>query len=165
MKVAALVLIVLGLWSLAAFSTVDAIDPAEPATTTTSKVDAAIIPPLVLEQTTTTAAAPTATVETLPRSHETGPTAPARDAVTTVSSTAYCETGRMANGEVAHDGAVSSKTLRRGSRWQVLTGPFTGRVLTVKDTGPLAFFDIAMPGRCADAVAYGRRAIQISPAP
>ncbi len=78
-----------------------------------------------------------------------------------VSSTAYCEAGRMANGELAHDGAVSSKILPRGSSWRVLDGPMTGRTYVVKDTGSLAFFDISFPGRCDEAIQYGRRAIRI----
>jgi hypothetical protein len=82
-----------------------------------------------------------------------------------ISSTAYCETGRMANGDLAHDGAVSSHQLPRGTRWEVLSGPYAGRVLTVADTGPLATFDIAMPGRCGDAIAYGRRSIEIALVP
>jgi hypothetical protein len=121
---------------------------------------AALIPPLVLEQTTTTTTAPPAT---------TAPTIPVpskrpQGDDSTISSTAYCETGRMANGQLAHEGAVSSHVLPRGSRWRVLTGPYAGAVLIVEDTGPLATFDIAMPGRCDDAVAYGRRVIEIEAA-
>jgi hypothetical protein len=103
---------------------------------------------------------PTTTSSTsMPRAHETAPTAGR-----SISSTAYCESGRMANGEIAHDGAVSSKVLARGTSWRVLSGPFAGRVFIVKDTGSLAFFDIAMPGRCEEAVRYGRRNIQIEAA-
>lgn len=78
-----------------------------------------------------------------------------------VSSTAYCETGRMADGEYAHDGAVSSKVLPRGSSWRVLDGPLEGRTFVVEDTGPGAYFDVSMPGDCDGARAYGRRSIQI----
>lgn len=88
----------------------------------------------------------------------------ARSAPTSISSTAYCETGHMANGVPAHDGAVSSKVLPRGSSWLVLDGPLAGRTFTVEDTGPLAFFDVAMPGRCADALVYGRHQILIEAA-
>lgn len=121
---------------------------------------------------TTTTVAPVAavntTAETLPRSHTTAPTGPApvvaTGAARSISSTAYCESGRMASGEYAYEGAVSSKVLPRGSRWRVLTGGFAGRVFTVKDTGALAYFDIALPGRCSEAVAYGRQTIQIEAA-
>jgi hypothetical protein len=102
-------------------------------------------------------APPTSTSTTAP------PPPPPRTSQT-ISSTAYCETGRMANGEPAHDGAVSSKTLPRGSAWRVLSGPYEGRVLVVKDTGSKAYFDIAMPGDCAGAVQYGRRTIEIAEA-
>lgn len=79
----------------------------------------------------------------------------------TVSSTGYCETGRMADGEYAHDGAVSSKVLPRGSSWRVLDGPLEGRTFVVEDTGPGAYFDVSMPGDCDGARAYGRHSIQI----
>lgn len=78
-----------------------------------------------------------------------------------INSSAYCETGRMANGQFAHDGAVSSKILPRGSRWLVLDGRFAGRVFTVEDTGSLAIFDVALPGRCTAARAYGAPTIHI----
>jgi hypothetical protein len=89
------------------------------------------------------------------------PVVHAQGAALVMSSTAFCETSRMANGQPAYDGAVSSKVLPRGSSWRVLDGPMTGRVFLVADTGSLALFDISLPGRCAEAIAYGRRAIRI----
>jgi hypothetical protein len=134
------------------------------ASTTSTSVDAGLVPAVTIEApTTTTTTTTVATTSTsMPRSQETAPPAanPTGD-TRSISSTGYCETGRMSNGEYAHDGAVSSHVLARGTSWRVLTGPYAGRVLIVKDTGPLAFFDIAMPGRCGEAIQYGRRQIQI----
>jgi hypothetical protein len=127
-------------------------------------VESALIPPLVLEQTTTTTTAPPPTSAPTTPVPSKRPLSSTPGTVTSIVSTAYCETGRMANGEIAHDGAVSSHVLPRGSSWRVLDGPYSGRVLTVEDTGPLATFDIAMPGRCDDAIAYGRRVIEIEAA-
>lgn len=79
-----------------------------------------------------------------------------------VSSTAYCLTGTMANGERAHAGAVAMNGVRFGTRFEVLTGPQAGQVLTVKDRiGHGSQFDVAMPGDCAAARQYGRRSISI----
>lgn len=78
-----------------------------------------------------------------------------------VSSTAYCLKGRMANGQRVHNGAVASKILPRGSRWKVLSGSMRGRVFTVKDTGSKAYFDIWMSS-CRAARIYGRQRIQIT---
>jgi hypothetical protein len=134
----------------------DEVQPIDaPTSSTTSSTSTTAPPPPPPTTLATTTTAPTRRPE-VPK--------PATTAPMTVSSTAYCETGRMANGELAYDGAVSSNFLPRGSVWRVLTGLFAGRTFTVKDTGPLASFDIAMPGRCADANRYGRHDIQIEPA-
>lgn len=91
-----------------------------------------------------------------------------------ISSSAYCNKGRMANGERVHDGAVASKTLPRGSRWRVEEGPLAGRVYTVKDTGSKAYFDVWMAqcgkqstsycrGKASThAYCYGRRTVLIT---
>lgn len=80
----------------------------------------------------------------------------------TVSSTAYCLTGTMANGQRVHDGAVAMNGVGFGVRWRVLSGPMAGRVFTVKDRiGHSSQFDIAMPGRCDAARRYGRHTITI----
>lgn len=76
-------------------------------------------------------------------------------------STSYCETGRMANGEYTYWGAVAMAE-PFGSRWLVLSGPLTGGVFTAKDHfGHGTDFDIAMPGECGRARAYGLRVIQV----
>lgn len=80
----------------------------------------------------------------------------------TVTSTAYCLTGTMANGQAVYDGAVAMNGVPLGAQYEVLSGPYAGSVLTVADRiGHGSSFDIAMPGRCDDAIAYGRRTIQV----
>lgn len=87
---------------------------------------------------------------------------PPAPAIRTVESTAYCLTGQMANGDLVHDGAVAMNGVPFGARWRILSGPFSGRVLTVKDRiGHSSDFDVAMPGRCDEALGYGRRSIEI----
>jgi hypothetical protein len=91
--------------------------------------------------------------------------------VRSVSSTAYCETGGMYSGKRTYSGAVAvtgaalASDMPLGSRWAVLSGPASGRVLTVEDKiGHGSEFDIAMPGDCAGARVYGRRQIRIAKA-
>lgn len=82
--------------------------------------------------------------------------------VRSVSSTAYCLTGTMANGRRVYSGAVAMNGVPFGSRWEVLSGPWAGRVLTVADRiGHGSQFDVAMPGNCRAAINYGRRTIKI----
>lgn len=82
--------------------------------------------------------------------------------IRTVSSTAYCLTGRMANGSPASYGSVAMNGVPLGSRWAVLSGPLAGRVLVVRDRiGHSSGFDVAMPGNCRAAINYGRRTVQI----
>ena len=77
----------------------------------------------------------------------------------TVSSTAYCLEGTMANGQRVYRGAVAMNGVPLGSKWQVIE---TGAVYTVADRiGHGSGFDIAMPGDCAAARAYGRRTITV----
>lgn len=80
----------------------------------------------------------------------------------TVSSTAYCLTGTMASGKRVYSGAVAMNGPSFGTRYQVLSGPASGRTFTVEDRiGHGSGFDIAMPGNCAGARSYGRHRIQI----
>lgn len=122
-----------------------------------------------IERTTTTSPAPVSTIAPTPpggpaEANDADPE-PATTSTTTIAgvmvrSTAYCLSGRMANGARVHDGAVASTILPRGSRWQVTTGPFAGRSYVVEDTG--APFDIWMTD-CAAARAYGVRHVVIIP--
>jgi 3D (Asp-Asp-Asp) domain-containing protein len=77
----------------------------------------------------------------------------------TVSSTAYCLTGTMANGQRVFRGAVAMNGVPMGSRWRVVE---TGEVYVVADrVGHSSGFDIAMPADCAAAVRYGRRTVTV----
>jgi 3D (Asp-Asp-Asp) domain-containing protein len=76
-----------------------------------------------------------------------------------VSSTAYCLTGVMANGQRVFRGAVAMNGVPLGSRWRVVE---TGEVFVVADRiGHGSGFDIAMPGDCDGARRYGRRTITV----
>lgn len=79
--------------------------------------------------------------------------------VRNVTSTAYCLTGTMANGQPTHHGAAAMNGVPLGSQWEVVG---TDHVYTVADRiGHGSQFDIAMPGDCAAARAYGRRTITV----
>jgi hypothetical protein len=66
--------------------------------------------------------------------------------------------------EPGRTGAVAA-AMPMGSRWRVLTGPFAGFTFTVADRyGWGTDFDVALPGQCARARAYGRQRIEIAPA-
>jgi hypothetical protein len=80
-----------------------------------------------------------------------------------VSSTAYCLTGTMANGQRAHYGAVAMNGVPFGTRVAILSGPRAGTTVVVKDRiGHSSGFDLAYPGNCSAAIQYGRRNILIS---
>jgi len=71
----------------------------------------------------------------------------------------------MFTGERTYFGAVAMTRDLLGTSWRVLTGPFAGDVFTVRDTyGAYTQFDIALPGQCDRARAYGRQRIVIEPA-
>lgn len=79
-----------------------------------------------------------------------------------VESTAYCMSGRMANGQATHTGAAAMNGVPLGTRFRVLTGPQQGEVVTIKDrVGSGSEFDVAMPGACTRAARYGRRIVNI----
>lgn len=83
-------------------------------------------------------------------------------AVRRVSSTAYCLTGRMASGRNTYWGAAAMNGVPLGSRYRVLDGPRAGSTLVVEDRiGHGSAFDVAYPGNCGAARAYGRRTISI----
>jgi len=78
-----------------------------------------------------------------------------------VSSTAYCLTGAMANGRPARRGAVASNAYPLGTRLRVSPSP-VGEVVTVEDRiGHGSELDFALPGDCAAAIAWGRRRVVI----
>ncbi len=78
--------------------------------------------------------------------------------VRVVTSTAYCLTGTMANGQRAHAGAVAMNGVPLGSVWAV---DGAGTYTVADRIGHGSQFDIAMPGDCGAAIAYGRRTITV----
>lgn len=103
---------------------------------------------------------PRATRNARSRSAVTPPhTSPPSGNTLEVTSTAYCETGLMANGQHTYAGAVAMNGQPIGSRWHVVE---TDAVYTVADRiGHGSQFDIAMPGDCDGARRYGRRTIHV----
>lgn len=82
-----------------------------------------------------------------------------------VLSTAYCLTGRMASGKPVYDGAAAMNGVPLGSKFKVLDGPRSGEIFTIEDRLPKrSGFDIAYPGKCGQALQYGRRSIRINEA-
>ncbi|CAN5849512.1 hypothetical protein BH23ACT12_BH23ACT12_23210 [soil metagenome] len=82
-----------------------------------------------------------------------------------MSSTAYCLTGRMASGRFVYPGAAAMNGVPLGSRYRVLDGPRAGSTFVIEDRiGHSSGFDIAYPGNCGAARAYGRRTISIQQA-
>lgn len=78
-----------------------------------------------------------------------------------VSSTAYCLTGNMANGSPARRGAVAANRWPIGTRLRVSPSP-VGEIVTVEDRiGSGSELDFALPGDCAGARAWGRRAVTV----
>lgn len=93
------------------------------------------------------------------RSSGPAPGGPPIGASLRVSSTAYCLTGGMANGQRAARGFVAMNGVPMGSRWEVEGGP----TYTVGDRiGSGSGFDVAMPGDCAGAKVYGRRSLTVT---
>ncbi len=77
-----------------------------------------------------------------------------------VDSTAYCLTGRMANGHHTHERAAASNTLRLGTKIRLVgrvTGPNGRRLYTVTDRiGHGTSLDLWVSS-CDAARAFGRR--------
>lgn len=97
-----------------------------------------------------------------PADRRAGGDVPRAYGVRLVSSTAYCLTGTMANGQRVYRGAVAMNGVPFGTRYRIIDGPLAGQVLTVADRiGHSSQFDIAMPGDCAAARRYGRRTITV----
>jgi 3D (Asp-Asp-Asp) domain-containing protein len=82
----------------------------------------------------------------------------------TFSASAYCFTGRMANGQGVRRGMIAAdpRVLKMGSRVYINAGQWSG-LYTVGDTGGAIRgkrIDIWVPG-CSEARRFGRRAVQI----
>lgn len=80
-------------------------------------------------------------------------------------STNYCLTGNMADGHRVRVGAVAKNDVPFGTKYRILTGPYTGRIVTVEDRyGHGTQFDIYVDS-CRQAFTYGRRTVQIERLP
>jgi hypothetical protein len=136
--------------------------PTEEAANPTAGLEQAIPTTTTTTTTTTTAPRPVAVKPSRSRrapASSRAARAPGTGDIRTVQSTAYCLTGVMANGQHTHRGAVAMNGVPLGSRWRDLS---TGAVYTVEDRiGHGSGFDIAMPGDCDTARAYGRRTITV----
>ena len=82
----------------------------------------------------------------------------------TFSASAYCFTGRMANGQGVRRGVIAAdpRVLKMGSKVYINAGQWSG-VYTVADTGGAIKgkrIDIWVPG-CGEARKFGRRSVQI----
>lgn len=80
-----------------------------------------------------------------------------------LSSTAYCDTGLMANGHRTYRGAVAGPrhAWPLGTRLRVSDSPYGAGIFTVTDRiGHGSQLDFAMPGDCAGARRWGRRTVQ-----
>jgi 3D (Asp-Asp-Asp) domain-containing protein len=80
------------------------------------------------------------------------------------SASAYCFTGRTANGQSVRRGIIAAdpRVLKMGSRVYIEAGQWSG-VYTVADTGGAIKgkrIDIWVPG-CSEARRFGRRSVQI----
>lgn len=78
-----------------------------------------------------------------------------------LSSTAYCLTGTMANGQPARRGAVAANRWPLGTRLRVNPSP-VGELVTVEDRiGSGSELDFALPGSCDEARQWGRRRVSV----
>jgi 3D (Asp-Asp-Asp) domain-containing protein len=79
-----------------------------------------------------------------------------------VDSTAYCDKGITFCGTETHDGVVAvPDPVQCGTQFKILSGPLTGKVVTVEDRVVSGSqFDIWMED-CDAAIQYGRQRIQI----
>lgn len=80
-----------------------------------------------------------------------------------LESTAYCLTGRMANGQNTYRGAVAANRWPLGTRLLVSSSPAgVGTRVTVTDRiGHGSSLDFALPGDCAGARSWGRRTVTV----
>lgn len=80
----------------------------------------------------------------------------------TLTSTAYCETSRMADGQPAHIGAVAANGWPLGTRLKVSDSPYGPGVFTVDDRyGYGTQLDFATAGDCMLARQWGRRTVTV----
>jgi 3D (Asp-Asp-Asp) domain-containing protein len=81
---------------------------------------------------------------------------------TRLTSTAYCETGLMANGHRTHVGAVAANRWPLGTTLRVSDSPYGPGIFTVEDRyGWGTSLDFAVPGDCGTARTWGRRTVRV----
>lgn len=134
---------------------------------------AATLPPVAATTLPTSSASPVnpQSRATPTRASRTRPVAPARRPAAVeaaigsgsfLTSTAYCETGLMANGQHTHIGAVAANRWPIGTRLRVSDSPYGPGVFLVEDRyGWGTQLDFATPGDCARARAWGRRSVRV----
>jgi 3D (Asp-Asp-Asp) domain-containing protein len=87
---------------------------------------------------------------------------PATADATDLSSTAYCDSGRMADGTQTRPGSVASNLYRLGTRLRVSRSPYgRGQVFVVRDRvgwGSSLDFYVAS---CSRARYWGRRTVHV----
>lgn len=84
----------------------------------------------------------------------------------TVTSTAYCQTGTMADGRQTYQGAVAGDRWPLGTRLAVSDSPDGPEVVTVADRiGAGSDLDFALPGQCQRALDWGRHPVRVSVEP
>lgn len=97
-----------------------------------------------------------------PRASQSRGSAAATVTGTLLNSTAYCETGLMANGHRTFRGAVAANRYPLGTRLRVSDSPYGPGVFVVADRiGHGSSLDYAMPGDCAGARRWGRRDVRV----
>lgn len=81
--------------------------------------------------------------------------------IVSVSSTSYCQSGIMADGQMTHMGAAAGNMWPLGTRLEILTGSHQGTSVTIEDRigwgSQLDFFTWS----CRAAIDYGREQIEV----
>jgi 3D (Asp-Asp-Asp) domain-containing protein len=99
--------------------------------------------------------------EGAPHMVESSPAQGAPSASVRVSSTAFCQIGTMADGHHVHAGAAAGNRWPLGTHLRIVE---TGETVVIEDRiGWGSDLDIWMPS-CAEAIAYGRREIEVKAA-
>ena len=81
--------------------------------------------------------------------------------IISVSSTSYCQSGIMADGQMTHMGAAAGNMWPLGTRLEILSGSHQGTSVTIEDRigwgSQLDFFTWS----CRAAIDYGREQIEV----
>ena len=130
------------------------------------KTPVGVVYPRTTPTATSPAVAPTPLTSDFPRLREASrsrrTTGRSRGTGSHLSSTAYCETGLMANGHRTYQGAVAGNRWPLGTRLEVSNSPYGPGTFTVADRiGHGSDLDFAMPGDCDGARTWGRRDVTV----